>query len=268
MMHELRNLRERAKELQCLYRVHEIVSRRSQTPAHTFIRVLETIPAGWQRPESTGARIAYLGRHYVGPGFSSSDHAIAEPICLDQVEVGRIEVSDTAIGRIDSASFLDEERELLRNIAHRLGDYLEWKHTELLGDRATPGSVHWRWRDGYAEALAGALDAARFGVSAVYLGGSTEAGQAGPGSDIDLLIVFHGTEAQRAHLTHWLEGWSLCLGELALQQTGCGFVNGILNIQWTAQAPDLRHRPDLRPLRLAHARADEVSGDGPANRAT
>ncbi|NNF43687.1 MAG: nucleotidyltransferase domain-containing protein [Phycisphaerales bacterium] len=247
---EIHELRERAKELRCLYRLHEIVSQRGQPPAHTFLEVLEVIPEGWQRPESTGARIEYFGRHYVGPGFSSTGETIAAPIRLDGTEVGRVEVSDASIVDDEATTFLDEEKELLRNIAHRLGEYLEWKHTELLGERSTTAGVHWRWREGYAEAMAAALDAERFGVSGVYLGGSTEGGNAGPGSDIDLIVMCDGSEAQREQLRHWFEGWSLCLAELALQQTGYGFPGGILNVQWMTEAPDLRHRPDLRVLKL------------------
>lgn len=247
---ELRELRERAKELRCLYRVNEIVSRRGQPPARTFLAVLEAIPDGWQRPDSTGSRIEYLGRSYVGPGYSSAGLSLSEPIRLNQVEVGRIEVSDAFADDAGAATFLEEEKELLRNIALRLGEYLEWKHTELLGEMATATDVHWRWRDRYAEALAASLDADRFGVAGLYLYGSTENGNAGPGSDIDLLIVCCGTETQREWLSHWLEGWSLCLAELALQHTGYDFPHGILNIQWTTKTPELRHRPDLRPLQL------------------
>ncbi len=249
-MKELRELRERAKELSCLYRVHEILSCRGQPPAHTFLAVLEAIPAGWQRPDATGARIEYLGRSYVGPGYSSSGQSITAPIRLDRTEVGCVEVSDASVIDDEAATFLDEEKELLGNIAHRLGEYLEWKHTELLGERATTAGVHWRWREGYADALAAALDAERFGVTGLYLGGSTENGNAGPGSDIDLIVVFQGSDAQREQLTLWFEGWSLCLAELALQQTGYGFPEGILNIQWLSEAPNLRRRPDLRALQL------------------
>ncbi len=249
-MKELRDLRERAKELRCLYRVHEIVSRRGQPPAQTFLAVLEAIPEGWQRPESTGARIEYLGRSYVGPGYSSSGQSITEPIRLEGTDVGRIEVSDASIIDDVEMAFLEEEKELLRNISHRIGEFLEWKHTELLGERATTAGVHWRWRGAYAEAMAAALDAERFGVLGVYLYGSTEDGKAGPGSDIDLLVVCPGSDAQREQLSLWLEGWSLCLAEFAVQHTGYGFPGGILNVQWMTEIPDLRYRPDLRALHL------------------
>ncbi|MFG0330386.1 MAG: nucleotidyltransferase domain-containing protein [Phycisphaerales bacterium] len=252
--HEIHALRERAKELQCLYRVHEILSRRGEAPAHTFLEVLEAIPLGWQRPESTGARIEYLGRSYVGPGYSSTGEAITETIRLHGVEVGRVEVAESSAPDDGRPAFLDEERELLRTIARRLGEYLEWKHTELLGERAGASGVHWRWREAYASALAAALDGKRFGVSEIYLGGSAGTGDAGPGSDIDLVVVFHGSESQRTELSLWLEGWSRCLGALAFQQTGYTFPDGILSVRWLEASPDPRRSTELKPLTLGHAR--------------
>lgn len=247
---DIHALRERAKELRCLYRIHEIVSQRGQAPPRTFLSVLEAIPEGWQRPESTGARIEYLGRSYVGPGFSSSGQSITAPIRLGGIVVGCVEVSDASAIDDESTAFLDEERQLLHSIAHRLGEYLEWKHTELLGERPTADGVHWRWREHYAQRLAALLDAERYGISALFLGGSTEGGNAGPGSDIDLLVVCTGSELQRDQASHWFEGWSLCLAELAFRQTGYAFPGGILNIQWVTESPDLSYRPDLRSLQL------------------
>ncbi len=244
---EIAALRERAKELRCLYQVHAIVSQRGEAPARTFLRVLEVMPEGWQRPQSTGARIEYLGRSYVGPGYSSAGHSLKEEIKLHGVPVGYIQVSDTGVENED-APFLEGERELLGNIAHRVSDYLEWKHTELLGDRVASSSVHWRWRDTYTAALASNLDRDRFGVRALYLGGSTENGQAAHGSDIDLYVHFEGSDQQREALTCWFEGWSRCLAEFAHQQTGYPFPDGVLNVQWLDGPPDFRHQPDLREL--------------------
>jgi hypothetical protein len=79
---------------------------------------------------------------------------------------------------------------------------------------------HWRWRLRMAEEIGGALDPARFGVRAMYVIGSTKNATAGPGSDIDLLIHFTGTEDQRQDLTLWMEGWSRCLAEINFLQTG------------------------------------------------
>jgi len=253
-MKDIHALQERAKELRCLYSVDAVVSDRSQTPPRAFLRVLRAIPAGWQHPDSTGARIEYLGRSYVGPGFASHGHVMSEPILLWGVEVGRISVSDHDEAAMrEDRPFLPEEGELLRRIAGRLGEYLEWKHTELLGDRTSPMQSHWAWRQRFAEALADSIAPERFGVSRIFVGGSTARGDAGPGSDIDLYIECHGSEAQKRDLSLWIEGWSLCLGQVALQQTGQPFPGGINNGQWLEGEPNVWQRAELYELKLGGA---------------
>jgi predicted nucleotidyltransferase len=79
---------------------------------------------------------------------------------------------------------------------------------------------YWRWRRRMAEQVASSMDPARFGVEGFYLFGSTKNGTAGPGSDIDVLVHFRGTEKQRQDLILWLEGWSLCLDEINYLRTG------------------------------------------------
>ncbi len=78
----------------------------------------------------------------------------------------------------------------------------------------------WRWRLRMAERIAAELDPERFGVVALYLFGSTKSGSAGPASDIDLLVHVRGDDHQRRHLESWLDGWSLCLGEVNSRRTG------------------------------------------------
>ncbi|MDH4196588.1 MAG: pyruvate, phosphate dikinase [Candidatus Aminicenantes bacterium] len=79
---------------------------------------------------------------------------------------------------------------------------------------------HWAWRLEIAEYIASMLDAPRFGVQAMYVIGSTKNATAGPQSDIDLLVHFRGTPAQRQDLMTWMEGWSLSLDELNYRKTG------------------------------------------------
>ena len=79
---------------------------------------------------------------------------------------------------------------------------------------------HWHWRLRMAERIASQLDGNRFGVKAIYVFGSTKNATAGPGSDIDLLVHFRGSEDQLQQLILWLEGWSLCLAEINYSRTG------------------------------------------------
>jgi hypothetical protein len=80
-----------------------------------------------------------------------------------------------------------------------------------------------------AEYIASMLDARHFGVQAMYVIGSTKNATAGPQSDIDLLVHFRGTPAQRQALMTWMEGWSLCLDRLNYLKTGYQS-SGILDI--------------------------------------
>ena len=80
-----------------------------------------------------------------------------------------------------------------------------------------------------AEGLGSHLDPKRFGVKALYLIGSAKA-DAGPASDIDLLLHFQGTEEQKEDLLAWLEGWSLSLAELNYMRTGLQ-TDGILDVK-------------------------------------
>ncbi|MFV2072334.1 MAG: PEP/pyruvate-binding domain-containing protein [Thermoanaerobaculales bacterium] len=88
------------------------------------------------------------------------------------------------------------------------------------GRRRPQPEVYWRWRMGMAERIAAELDPERFGVAAFYVIGSTKNANAGPSSDIDLLIHCRGDDDQRRDLEAWLEGWSICLGEMNHQRTG------------------------------------------------
>lgn len=99
---------------------------------------------------------------------------------------------------------------------------------------------HWRWRLRSVQRLSQALDRERFGVVAVYVFGSTKNATAGPGSDIDVIVhVRNGVEQQRA-LEHWMEGWSLSLGEMNFLRTGYN-VGPLLDVHYVTDE-DIKQR--------------------------
>jgi pyruvate, water dikinase len=99
---------------------------------------------------------------------------------------------------------------------------------------------HWRWRFRMAQRIAAQLDAEQFGVKAFYLIGSTKNATAGPGSDIDVMLHFAGTDEQRERLLLWLDGWSRCLSELNFLRTGYR-TNGLLDVHIITD-DDIRER--------------------------
>ena len=103
--------------------------------------------------------------------------------------------------------------------------------TSHLGFRKTD---HWRWRKNMAEKIAAQLDRERFSVKSMYLVGSTLEATAQPGSDIDLLVCFHGSEDLRNQLLNWFEGWSLCLDEMNFLRTGYK-AGGLLDVHFVSE---------------------------------
>jgi hypothetical protein len=94
---------------------------------------------------------------------------------------------------------------------------------------------HWRWRIRMAEYLAGHVDPARLGVKGMWVLGSTKNATAGPGSDIDLIVHVGGTPQQRQALEAWLDGWSLCLGQMNFLRTGSS-TERLLDVHYVTDA--------------------------------
>jgi pyruvate, water dikinase len=111
---------------------------------------------------------------------------------------------------------------------------------ERRGDTYQATEDHWRWRLRMAEHIASEIDGDRFGVKAMYVFGSTKNATAGPGSDIDLIVHVGGSESQRQQLEVWLEGWSLCLGEMNYLRTGFR-TDGLLDVKIVTDADIANH---------------------------
>jgi predicted nucleotidyltransferase len=79
---------------------------------------------------------------------------------------------------------------------------------------------HSSWRWDLVERFASALDAERFGVVAVYLLGSTKNGDAGPESDIDIILHVRATDEQRQALKTYISRWDDHARETYHDRTG------------------------------------------------
>lgn len=89
----------------------------------------------------------------------------------------------------------------------------------------------WKWRHFMAEQIASLVDMEAYDIKGIYLFGSTNSCTARLNSDIDLLIHFTGTEAQRKKLDTWLNGWSMALSEINYLKTGYKS-DGLLDVHY------------------------------------
>ena len=86
-------LQERAKELNCLYRIDELLAQREKPLEEIFQGILQAIPAGWQHTACCRGKISYGGRSWQSSDFRESPWRQSAPILVHGQEVGRIEVA-------------------------------------------------------------------------------------------------------------------------------------------------------------------------------
>ncbi len=89
----------------------------------------------------------------------------------------------------------------------------------------------WKWRHYMAEQIAAGIDMHASGVKGIYLFGSTNNCSARCNSDIDLILHFDGTDAQKEQLSNWLDGWSMALSRMNYLKTGYQ-PDGLLDIHY------------------------------------
>lgn len=272
-------LREREKELECIYRAKSLVRRR--LPLQDFFdEFVRLIPEGWQYPEICRARIKFEGWRYTAAPWPDDAEPQRAYVYVDDQILGTIEVAYLAgrQGFPAAPEFLAEEQKLLNALADVVGGYvfdlrLE-QSIQLLRQqsqaRLTEGQkvlsaradAHWRWRERMAKAVAERLDFERFAVHAVYLIGSSKTGTAGPASDIDLIVHHAADAAGLAEMDAWLRGWSSCLAELNFERTGYS-VPGILDVHFVTDA-DIAARSSYAVMidsPVSSARALRVAAD-------
>ena len=127
-------LRERAKELHCLYAVHELLNRADASVAEICRGLVEAMPAGWQYPADCFARVT-LGHEVYQPARAADTPWVQRAEVLsDGTRIGAVEVFYTQERpAADEGPFLKEERKLVDTIAECLADFAEARG--LAGER-------------------------------------------------------------------------------------------------------------------------------------
>jgi hypothetical protein len=107
----LRDLQERAKELNCLYRVDEILSHPDVNFGSALEELIRAIPPGWQYPEIAQARVVLDDRVYQPDDFAETQWSLSAPIVSEGQTIGQVSVSYTERRpEVDEGPFLHEER--------------------------------------------------------------------------------------------------------------------------------------------------------------
>jgi hypothetical protein len=119
------SLQERAKELNCLYRVDEILVDPNRPIAEVCRQIVEALPPGWKYPDVCAARLSLRDDHYHTATFKETPWFLTAPIRVEGEEVGTLSVHYTEeTPPADEGPFLEEERKLIDTIAERIGFFI------------------------------------------------------------------------------------------------------------------------------------------------
>lgn len=122
--HIIDTLRERAKELHCLYSVHELLSRRDAPVAEICRGLVDALPPGWQYPSDCFARISLAGDVYQPADARETPWVQHADITVLEARIGAIDVYYTrGFPDADEGPFLEQERKLIDTIAARVADF-------------------------------------------------------------------------------------------------------------------------------------------------
>lgn len=124
-------LRERIKELTCLYDIAQIASQPNKPLQYILQGIVKILPSAWQYPEATLARLVLDGATYTTSDFPVNYQRQSVDIFVNGkkrgfIEVGYIEQKP----ELDEGPFLKEERSLLNEVARQTALIIERKQAE------------------------------------------------------------------------------------------------------------------------------------------
>ncbi len=125
-------LRERAKELRCVYAISNICENPGLSLEAVLRGIVELLPAAWQYPESACARLVSHAGIFKTNNFSPTRYRQKISFMVQGKKAGSVEVCYLRKGcRGAGPVFLKAERKLLCTVAERVGKIIELKNAEL-----------------------------------------------------------------------------------------------------------------------------------------
>jgi DNA-binding CsgD family transcriptional regulator len=115
-------LRERIKELNCLYGIGQLAEQHSDSIEDLLRDIVKILPYSWQYPEITCVRIVFKGETYKGKAFKLTKWRQSSQIFMYNEPVGEVTILYLEERPpADEGPFLKEERALLDALAGRIG---------------------------------------------------------------------------------------------------------------------------------------------------
>ncbi len=149
----LQALQERAKELNCLYLVEEILNRPDEPLVNIYPKIIEALPPHWQYPDVCEAQLSIEDETWRTPGFKATPWIQHADVVVQERPIGRLSVVYVREMPAESdGPFLEEETKLITTVAERLGHFINHQRVKVLlqeldtARSESSGSEQQEWR--------------------------------------------------------------------------------------------------------------------------
>jgi hypothetical protein len=127
------DLKERAKELNCVYEIQEILTNFDASLDEICNGIIKAIPPGWQYPDVCQACITIHDSKYQSDGFIETSWSQYASINVRDEIIGRVCVSYLEERPVaDEGPFLKEERKLIDTISEQFGMFMLHKQLKSI----------------------------------------------------------------------------------------------------------------------------------------
>jgi two-component system NtrC family sensor kinase len=124
-------LRERIKEITCLYGIARVTARLDASFDEVIQGITDLLPSAWLYPEIASARIVLDGRTYVTANFHETPYRQVADVVSRGKKIGFVEVAYAeAKVAMDEGPFLAEERRLIDSVAREVAGFCERARAE------------------------------------------------------------------------------------------------------------------------------------------
>lgn len=119
-------LRERIKELDCLYKLTKLIEKNEDSLDKILQGAINLLLVSWQYPKITCARIRYREQTFQSSNFKTTRWKQKAPIVISGIKEGVVEVYYLKKSpRLDEGPFLKEERLLIDAVSNRIAKAAE-----------------------------------------------------------------------------------------------------------------------------------------------
>ena len=119
-------LRERVKELSCLYGIARVIETAVGDVGVALDRIVLLLPPAWQYPEISVSRIVLDGSVHATADFEGVVARQSADIVVDKVRRGTVEVGYVeGVAYFPDNPFLEEESQLIQAVAREIADFVE-----------------------------------------------------------------------------------------------------------------------------------------------